>query len=168
MHQSTGRLQVPGCKNTRRQQFKNKRSTPMTHIAFETNVRVVLKSHMHPCQGNCVATGRVVVNYARAARSFSAGIKCRHCTHTHTYICAYIYTYIHTTHFSYFPYLIVVEMLKVLHMKVHSMMKKNMTRKSGMVLHVSAQYLLFPIDPSASITGTQLQLKYLCRSIKNG
>ena len=70
---------------------KNKRSTQMTHIAFETKVRSVLKSHTHPCPGNCVATGRVVVNYARAALSFSAGIKCRHCIYACLYICMHVY-----------------------------------------------------------------------------
>ena len=59
---------------------KNEGSTSMTHIAFETKLCSVVKSHMHPCPGNCVATGHAVVNYAQAARSFSAGIKCRHCT----------------------------------------------------------------------------------------
>ena len=58
---------------------KNKRSTPMSHIGFETKLPSVVKSHMHPCQGNCVAIGSAVVNYAQAAHSFSAGIKCRHC-----------------------------------------------------------------------------------------
>ena len=33
---------------------------------------------MHPCLGNWVAIGRVVVYYARATHAFSAGIKCRH------------------------------------------------------------------------------------------
>ena len=32
---------------------------------------------MHPCPGNWVEIGRVVVYYARAAHTFSAGIKCR-------------------------------------------------------------------------------------------
>ena len=30
---------------------------------------------MHPCPGNLVAIGRMVVYYARAADAFSAGIK---------------------------------------------------------------------------------------------
>ena len=47
----------------------------MTHIACETELRSVVTSCMHPCPGNCVAIGRAVVN------SFSAGIKCRHCTY---------------------------------------------------------------------------------------
>ena len=35
---------------------------------------------MHLCPGNCVAIGRAVVYFAWAAHTFSAGIKCRHCT----------------------------------------------------------------------------------------
>ena len=35
---------------------------------------------MHPCPGNFVAIGRVVVYYARASHTFSAVIKCRYCT----------------------------------------------------------------------------------------
>ena len=34
---------------------------------------------MHPCPGKCIATGRAVIYYARAAHAFSAGIKCRRC-----------------------------------------------------------------------------------------
>ena len=34
---------------------------------------------MHLCLGNRVDIGRVIVYYARAAHSFSAEIKCRHC-----------------------------------------------------------------------------------------
>ena len=37
---------------------------------------------MHLCTGNLVVAGRVVVYYARAAHTFSAGNKCRHCTFT--------------------------------------------------------------------------------------
>ena len=37
----------------------------MTHIAFETKLRSVVKSQMHPCPGNCVATERAVVNDAQ-------------------------------------------------------------------------------------------------------
>ena len=51
----------------------------MTHIACGTQLRSVVTSHMHPSQ-ETVAIGRAIVNYARAARSFSTGIKCRHCT----------------------------------------------------------------------------------------
>ena len=36
---------------------------------------------MHPCPGNWVAIGRAVVYYARGDQAFSAGIKCRHCSH---------------------------------------------------------------------------------------
>ena len=34
---------------------------------------------MHPCPGNLVTIGCVVVYSARHARAFSAGINCRHC-----------------------------------------------------------------------------------------
>ena len=34
---------------------------------------------MHQCPGNLVAIGHAVVNYARAAHAFSAGIKCPYC-----------------------------------------------------------------------------------------
>ena len=34
---------------------------------------------MYPCPLSRVAIERVFVYYARAARAFSAGIKCRHC-----------------------------------------------------------------------------------------
>ena len=34
---------------------------------------------MHLCPGNWVDIGRVLVYYAPAAHSFSAGITCRHC-----------------------------------------------------------------------------------------
>ena len=35
---------------------------------------------MHLCPGNVVAIGRAVMYFARAAHTFSAGIKCRHCS----------------------------------------------------------------------------------------
>ena len=38
---------------------------------------------MYPCPLSWVAIGRVFVYYARAARAFSAGIKCRHCRSYH-------------------------------------------------------------------------------------
>ena len=34
---------------------------------------------MHQCPGNWVAIGPVLMYYARAADTFSAGIKCWHC-----------------------------------------------------------------------------------------
>ena len=34
---------------------------------------------MHPYLENRMAIGRAVVYFAQAARTFSAGIKCRHC-----------------------------------------------------------------------------------------
>ena len=58
---------------------KKKPSTPMTHVAFKSKLRSVVRSSMHPCPGNWVAIGCVVADYASAAHAFSAGIKCRHC-----------------------------------------------------------------------------------------
>ena len=53
----------------------------MTHIACESKQRSVVRSSIHPRPKNWVAIGRAVVYYARAAHTFSAGIKCRHCTY---------------------------------------------------------------------------------------
>ena len=57
-----------------------KQNTLMTHEACESKLRSVVRSSMHPYPGNWVAIGHAVVYYALAARKFSAGIKCRHCT----------------------------------------------------------------------------------------
>ena len=54
----------------------------MTHEACKSKLRSVVRSSMHPYPGNRVAMGRAVMYYAWAARQFSAGIKCRHCTCT--------------------------------------------------------------------------------------
>ena len=51
----------------------------MTHVACEFKLRSVVRSSMHPCPNNRVAIERAVVYFARAAYTFSAGIKCRHC-----------------------------------------------------------------------------------------
>ena len=51
----------------------------MTHVACESKLHSVLRSSMYPCPLSRVAIGRVFMYYARAARAFSAGIKCRHC-----------------------------------------------------------------------------------------
>ena len=51
----------------------------MTHVACESKLYSFVRPYMHPCLGNCVAIGRAVVHYDRAAHAFSAGIKCRHC-----------------------------------------------------------------------------------------
>ena len=59
---------------------KNKQNTLMTHEACESKLRSVVRSSMHPYPGNWVAIGYAVVYYAWAARIFSAGIKCRHCS----------------------------------------------------------------------------------------
>ena len=50
----------------------------MAQVACEPKLRLVVRSSMNPCPGNWVAIGRVVVYYAQAAHTFSAGIKCRH------------------------------------------------------------------------------------------
>ena len=52
----------------------------MTHVAYESELRSVVRSSLHLCLGNVVTTGRAVVYYARAAHTFRAGIKCQHCT----------------------------------------------------------------------------------------
>ena len=51
----------------------------MTHVAYGSELRSVVRSSMHPCPGNWVAIWCAVVYYARAARLFTAGIKCQHC-----------------------------------------------------------------------------------------
>ena len=61
---------------------KNRPSASMTHAVCELTPRPFVRSSMHPCPGNVVATGRVVVCYAQAV---SAGIKCRHCTYVRVY-----------------------------------------------------------------------------------
>ena len=58
----------------------NKSSTPMTHVAWKSKIRSVLKSSMHLGPGSWVTVGSAVVYYAWADNTFSAGIKCRHCT----------------------------------------------------------------------------------------
>ena len=52
----------------------------MAQVACESKLRLVFRSSMNPCPENWVAIGRVFVYYAKAARTFSAGIKCQHCT----------------------------------------------------------------------------------------
>ena len=58
---------------------KNKPSTPMTDVACESKVSLIVRSSMRPYPGNWVAIGRAVSYHAQAARAFSTGIKCRHC-----------------------------------------------------------------------------------------
>ena len=70
---------------------KNKLSTSMAHIACESKLHWVLRSSIHPCPVNWVATKRTVVYYARATQAFSAGIKCRHCTFTTSRIQSIVY-----------------------------------------------------------------------------
>ena len=50
----------------------------MTKVACESKLRSVVMSYMHPCPGNWVTIGRVVVYCVRAARTLNAGIKCRY------------------------------------------------------------------------------------------
>ena len=51
----------------------------MIHVAFKSKLRPVMRPSVHPRPGYGVAIGRAVVYYARAARAFDAGIKCRLC-----------------------------------------------------------------------------------------
>ena len=51
----------------------------MTHVVCESKLRSVVRSSIHPCQGNWVAIGHTVVYYAGAVHAFSAIIECRHC-----------------------------------------------------------------------------------------
>ena len=68
---------------------KNKSRRSMTHIACESKLHSVVRSSMHPCSGNWVAIGHMIVYFARAGHTFSVGIRCRHCTLTSTcYICS--------------------------------------------------------------------------------
>ena len=57
----------------------------MTHLACKSKLRLsYVMSYMHPCPGNWVAIGHVVVYFARSAHAFSAGIKCQHCMCRHS------------------------------------------------------------------------------------
>ena len=51
----------------------------MTHGAYESKLRPVVRSSMHPCPRKWLTIGHGVKFYAWAARAFSAGIKWRHC-----------------------------------------------------------------------------------------
>ena len=62
-----------------KQMSKNKPSTSMAHVAWESKLHSVVSSSMHPCPGNWVSIGRAVVYYTKAAHTLSAGIRCRHC-----------------------------------------------------------------------------------------
>ena len=53
---------------------RKKPSTSMTYVAFESKLRSVARSFMHPCPENWVPFGRSVM-YCRAAHALSAGIK---------------------------------------------------------------------------------------------
>ena len=51
----------------------------MTHVSCESLLHLVIRSSIHPCQGNWVAIGHTVVYYGQAANALRSGIKCRHC-----------------------------------------------------------------------------------------
>ena len=53
----------------------------MTHVDCKSEVRLVIRSFLHPYPKKWVAIGHAVVYYARSGHRFSARIKCRHCTH---------------------------------------------------------------------------------------
>ena len=60
---------------------RNKPNTSMKHVACELKLGSVVRSYIRPCQGKLGrgAIRRAVVDSARAAHAFSAGIKSRHC-----------------------------------------------------------------------------------------
>ena len=53
---------------------KNKPTTSMTHVAYESKLYSVVRSSMHPQPGNWVAIGCAFVSYAMVTNIFSAGI----------------------------------------------------------------------------------------------
>ena len=79
LHQSTGRLPVPGCETPMDNVSKNKPSTSVTHVACESRLLSIERLSMSLCPGNWVAIGSAVVYHAQASHVFSAGIMCRHC-----------------------------------------------------------------------------------------
>ena len=60
----------------------NMQSTLMIHVACESKLTSVVRSSKHLCQRNRVAIGHAVVYWARAAKVFSAGIKCKDCIYS--------------------------------------------------------------------------------------
>ena len=54
-------------------------SVEHVHVAWESKLRSVISTSIHPCQGNWVAIGHAAVYYARAVWAFSAETKYRHC-----------------------------------------------------------------------------------------
>ena len=70
--------QLTACAKPIDSMSKLKPSTLMTHIACELKLRSVLRLSMHPCPGNHVTIGCVVVYYTWDANAFSAGIECRY------------------------------------------------------------------------------------------
>ena len=80
LHQSSGCLPVPGFKDQWITCQKHRIKTSTTHIACGSKQRSVVRLYMHPFPGNWLAIGRAVAYYTRTAHSFSAEIKCWHCT----------------------------------------------------------------------------------------
>ena len=79
LHQSTGRLSVPGYPTPKDYMSKDK---PMTHVDCESRTRSIVRSSMPTCQDNWMSTGRAVVYYAQTAHPFRVGIKCQHGSHS--------------------------------------------------------------------------------------
>ena len=52
----------------------------MADVNYESKLRSVVRSSMHPCQRNSLSIGRAVVYYGWSFHSFSEGIKCWYCT----------------------------------------------------------------------------------------
>ena len=50
------------------------------YVAGGSKLRSGVRPSMHPYPANLVEIVRAVAYYARADHTFSAGIKCRHCT----------------------------------------------------------------------------------------
>ena len=76
LHQLTGCFPVPAC--TKPIDSMSRLSTSMTRVACESKLYTVLRLYMHPCPGNHVTIGCVVVYYAWDAHAFSADA-CPHC-----------------------------------------------------------------------------------------
>ena len=58
---------------------ENKPDTTMTHVAFESKLRSVVRSSMYTCPGNWLTIEHGVVYYAWAVHAFCVKIECRHC-----------------------------------------------------------------------------------------
>ena len=74
MHQSAGRLPVPGCTNNHGYHLNvNKPSTLMTHVAFTSKLRLVVRPYMHPCPGNLMTVGLAVVMTEHLVQELNVG-----------------------------------------------------------------------------------------------